>query len=434
MKTSIALHSQILIALMLGLILALVLVIFDLPKDWVAVWVAPIGVLFIKLLKMIAVPLVLASLVIGIAHLSDVSRLSRMGGKTIALYILTTLISISVGLLFVNLSQPGDSLPEEMKVRLMDSFSTTVEGRIEQAQAVSAQSPLTPLVNAVPDNIFAAFSDNSAMLQVAVFALMLGVALLHIKASRREPVVAFFEGLNDAILVIIDFIMRIAPIGVFALILSVLVDIANEHAGDIMGLVSALIHYSLTVIFGLLFMGFVVYPLIIKLLTKVSPAAFLRGVRPAQLVAFSTSSSAATLPITMKCVEENLAVDKNVSSFVLPLGATINMDGTSLYQAVAAVFIAQSLGMDLSISQQLMIVFTALLASIGTAGVPGAGIVMLLIVLESIGVPAAGIALILVPDRFLDMSRTALNVSGDAMVSAVIADSEKAIDYRKIES
>lgn len=420
----IPLHTQILIGLVLGLLLGLFVVKSGLPSDLVLDYVKPVGTIFINSLKMIAVPLVLASLIVGVANLGDVAKLGRIGGKTITAYLITTVIAVSFGLILVNVFKPGKSLPADTRDNLMSLYNRNVESRTSAAESLKDQSPLQPLVDMVPENIVAAASSNSSMLQVVFFALLVGIALLQIPKNKAQPVVAFFDGLNDVIIKIVGFIMLLAPYGVFALMASLIVEITGDNPDSAIALLLALLKYSLVVLFGLALMILLVYPLILKLFTKVSYLAFFRALRPAQLLAFSTSSSSATLPVTMKQVEEELGVSEEVSSFVLPLGATINMDGTCLYQGVAAVFIAQALGLDLTLSQQLMIVLTATLASIGSAGVPGAGLIMLIIVLESIDVPAAGLALILAPDRILDMFRTVVNVTGDAMVCAVVASSE----------
>lgn len=420
----IPLHTQILIGLVLGLLLGLFVVKSGLPSDLVLDYVKPVGTIFINSLKMIAVPLVLASLIVGVANLGDVAKLGRIGGKTITAYLITTIIAVSFGLILVNVFKPGKSLPADTRDNLMSLYNRNVESRTSAAESLKDQSPLQPLVDMVPENIVAAASSNSSMLQVVFFALLVGIALLQIPKNKAQPVVAFFDGLNDVIIKIVGFIMLLAPYGVFALMASLIVEITGDNPDSAIALLLALLKYSLVVLFGLALMILLVYPLILKLFTKVSYLAFFRALRPAQLLAFSTSSSSATLPVTMKQVEEELGVSEEVSSFVLPLGATINMDGTCLYQGVAAVFIAQALGLDLTLSQQLMIVLTATLASIGSAGVPGAGLIMLIIVLESIDVPAAGLALILAPDRILDMFRTVVNVTGDAMVCAVVASSE----------
>ncbi|MDN3687829.1 dicarboxylate/amino acid:cation symporter [Cyclobacterium jeungdonense] len=424
MKKKIPLHTQIIIGLVLGLIVGLAVVKLGISPDFTLNYIKPVGTIFINGLKMIAVPLVLASLIVGVSNLGDISKLSRIGGKTILTYIFTTALSVSVGLIIVNIFNPGKSLPVETRDNLMSLYTETADSKTLQAEELKQQSPLQPLVDMVPENIFQATTENASMLQVVFFAIIVGIALIQIPKSKAAPVIAFFDGLNDVIIKIVGFIMILAPYGVFALMASLIVEITGDNPGSALELLLALLKYSLVVLGGLAFMTLVTYPIILKSFTKVRYQDFFKAIRPAQLLAFTTSSSSATLPVTMKQVEEEIGVSEEVSSFVLPLGATINMDGTSLYQGVAAVFIAQALGMDLSITQQLLIVMTATLASIGTAGVPGAGIIMLIIVLESIGVPAAGIALILAPDRILDMFRTIVNVTGDAMVCTVVASTE----------
>jgi Na+/H+-dicarboxylate symporter len=424
MLKKIPLHTQIIIGLVLGLGFGLLVIKTAIPNSFTLDYIKPVGTIFINSLKMIAVPLVLASLIVGVSNLGDISKLSRIGGKTIGTYLLTTIVAVSIGLLLVNIFAPGKSLPAETRENLMSMYEGDAGSRVGQAAELQKQSPLQPLVDIVPQNVFQATTDNAAMLQVVFFAIIVGVSLLQIQKSKAAPVIAFFDGMNDVIIQIVNYIMLIAPYGVFALMASLIVEIAGDNPDSAIQLLLALLKYSLVVVGGLLTMILIVYPLILMAFTKVKYMDFFRAIRPAQLLAFSTSSSSATLPVTMKQVEEELGVSEEVSSFVLPLGATVNMDGTSLYQGVAAVFIAQALGMDLSLTQQLMIVLTATLASIGSAGVPGAGLIMLIIVLESIGVPAAGIALIIAPDRILDMFRTVVNVTGDAAVCTIVASTE----------
>lgn len=398
MLKKIPLHTQIIIGLVLGLVFGLIVIKTQMSPDFTMDYIKPIGTIFINGLKMIAVPLVLASLIVGVSNLGDITKLGRIGGKTIGAYMMTTVIAVTVGLLLVNVFAPGKSLPIETRERLMEQFDDVVGDKSSQAAELKEQTPLKPLVDMVPENVFLAAADNGSMLQVVFFAIIVGIALLEIPKSKASPVIAFFDGLNDVIIKIVGYIMLIAPYGVFALMASLIVEIAGDNPDSAIELLFALLKYSLLVVAGLLLMIVLVYPTILKLFTKVKYKDFFAALRPAQLLAFSTSSSSATLPVTMKQVEEEIGVSEEVSSFVLPLGATINMDGTCLYQGVAAVFIAQALGLDLSLTQQLMIVLTATLASIGTAGVPGAGLIMLLIVLESIGVPSAGLALILAPE------------------------------------
>ena len=387
-------------------------------------WIAPFGTLFINALKLIAVPLVLASLITGVASLSDLRKLSRIGGKTIGIYLGTTAVAVVIGLVLVNLMQPGAFVPEAMRTEMMAAYADQATASEERAGSVEERGPLQFLVDMLPENLFAAASSNANMLQVVVVALLFGIGLIQVPREKGAPVLAFFEGVNDVVIRIVDLIMKTAPIGVFALMASVITSVAGDDPGRILALLGALGVYSATVLVGLAIHTLGVYPTILKMLSPMGLKTFFAGIGPVQLVAFSTSSSGATLPVTMERCEEKLGVSEEVASFVLPLGATINMDGTALYQAVAAVFIAQALGMDLSLAAQATIVLTATLASIGTAAVPGAGVIMLVIILESIGVPSAGLALILGVDRLLDMCRTVTNVTGDCTVAVVVAASE----------
>ncbi len=417
------LHWQILIGLLLGLLFGLLAA----AQGWggfVAHWVAPFGTIFINLLKLIAVPLVLASLIVGVTSLSDLRRLSRIGGKTIAIYVATTAVAITIGLGIVNVLRPGHAVPPEMRTRLQEAYEADVEARAELAEQTRQRGPLQVLVDIVPENVFGAASNNRNMLQVVFIALFAGIGLLLIPADKARPVIAFFDGVNALVIQLVELIMRIAPIGVFALLADTITSIARDNLQQVFELLAALGYYSLAVVLGLVIHTLGTYPLLLKLLARVPLKTFFSGIAPAQLVAFSTSSSGATLPVTMECAEKNLGVSEEVSSFVLPLGATINMDGTALYQAVAAVFIAQTLGLGLDLGAQLTILLTAVLASIGTAAVPSAGIVMLVIILESVGVPSAGIALILGVDRILDMCRTVTNVTGDLTVATIVAATE----------
>ena len=428
-KQRLALHWQILIGMAVGLLFGWVAVMLGCQQLTID-WIKPFGTIFIRLLKMIAIPLIVASLIKGVSDLQDLSRLSSMGFQTIGLYLMTTVIAVVIGLVIVNVFQPGRSVSDETRAGLLaaipsddaDSAGSKVDattkklGMIqEQAKKQKSSGPLQPLVDMVPDNIFQASSSNGSMLQVIFFAIFFGVGLILIEPTSAAPVKAVFDGINEVILKLIDLIMLAAPVGVFALLATLVV----ESPG--LDILFALIQYGLCVVTGLVLMILVVYPGIVWLVTGKSIRFFFAGIMPAQLLAFSTSSSAATLPVTMERVEEHLGVHREVSSFVLPIGATVNMDGTSLYQSVAAVFIAQVLGIDLSLQQQLTIVMTASLASIGSAAVPGAGMVMLVIVLEAIQVPSAGLALIFAIDRPLDMCRTAVNVTGDATVAMAVA-------------
>jgi len=413
-------HVQILVGLVLG-------VLFGIGSSalgwnqWVVDYVKPLGTLFVNLLKLIAAPLVLASLVVGVSGLSDVGKLSRLGGRTIALYLSTTVLAISIGLVVVNWVQPGQYITPERRDALKERFSGQAANKAETARQVTEQSPLQPLVDTVPSNIFAALTDNTQMLQVVFFALFFGIGIILLPRQKTAVVRDFFDSVNEIILKLVEVIMKGAPMGVFALLASLVADFAGDDPHAALELLQALGAYSLTVVTGLAVVLFMVYPTFLWLGARYPAMSFFRGMAPAQLLAFSTSSSNATLPVTLERVEQNLGVSGEVAGFVLPLGATINMDGTSLYQAVATVFIAQAFGIPLDWGDQLTIVLTATLASIGSAGVPGAGMVMLVVVLESVGLDPAGIALIMAVDRILDMARTVINVSGDAMVAVLVA-------------
>lgn len=411
-----ALHWQILLGMVFGVLFAFILIQFTWGKDIIVDWVKPFGTIFINLLKLIAVPLILASLIKGISDLKDISKLSKMGGRTIGLYVLTTVLAVSIGLIIVNIIKPGSYISEQTRTELVASYTADANSKIEAANKQSEVGPLQSLIDIVPDNIIKASADNGNMLQVIFFAVIFGIAMILIPEEKSKPVKDFFDSFNEVILKMIDLIMLFSPFGVFALLAAI---VAESPSLD---LFKALGMYGLTVLIGLsLMIG--IYLLMVKVFAKRSPKFFINGISPAQLLAFSTSSSAATLPVTMERTVDNLGVDDEVASFVLPIGATINMDGTSLYQAVAAVFIAQSFGMDLSLATQLGIIVTATLASIGSAAVPGAGMVMLVIVLAQAGIPEAGLALIFAIDRPLDMCRTTVNVTGDAAVSMIVAKS-----------
>lgn len=427
------LHWQIIIGLILGLLYGLLAAIMK--WGWfTSDFIAPVGTIFLNLLKLIAVPLVLASLITGVASLSDISKLSRIGTKTLVLYISTTFVALLIGLLLVNVLRPGDAVPPEMRSKLEQSYEADSQGRTALAHESQNRGPLQVVVDIVPDNLFSAFSNNRNMLQVVFFAIFAGIGLIMIPKERSKPLIAFFEGLNALVIKLIDIIMLMAPYGVFALIADTINSVARDNLGEIFELLGALGYYCIAVLAGLAIHTLVVYPAYLKIMTGLPIGSFFKGLTPAQLVAFSTSSSGATLPVTMECAEQNLGVSEEVSSFVLPLGATVNMDGTAIYQAIAAVFIAQTIGMDLGFAAQATIVLTALLASIGTAAVPSAGIIMLVIILETVNVPGQGIALILGVDRILDMFRTVTNVTGDAMVATVVAHSESSVDREVFET
>ena len=417
------LHWQIIIGLLLGLVFGIISAIFGWGQ-FTTDWIAPFGTIFIRLLKFIAIPLVLTSLITGIASLSDLKKLSRIGGKTISIYIVTTAISVSIGLITVNLLQPGKQVPYEMQSKLQATYESDASSRADTAQEVKERGPLQLFIDMVPSNFFEAASNNRNMLQIVFISMLIGIGLVQIPKKKSKPVLDIFEGLNDVIIKLVDIIMLIAPLGVFSLIAQTINKVAGDDPDQVAELLGALGFYMIAVVVGLIIHLLVTYMTILKVYVKMPLKTFFTGIGPAQLLAFSTSSSGATLPVTMERCEDELGVSEEVSSFVLPLGATINMDGTALYQAVAAVFISQAIGLDLSLLDQLTIVLTTVLASIGTAAVPGAGIIMLVIILEAIGVPSTGIALILGVDRILDMLRTVINVTGDATIAVTIASSE----------
>lgn len=458
-----ALHWKILIGLALGVVWALLSASLGWSQFTID-YIQPFGTIFINLLKLIAVPLVLFSIISGVAGLGDPSSLGRLGAKTLGFYLGTTLMAITVGLLLVNAIGPGRLVDKQTRIENRISYELwaqknnesikdnrhflqdpqyretvaqvrsrgtdevqrqQVANEIETAEKTKEAGPLQPLVDLIPSNIFSSLSTGGSMLQVIFFAIFFGICLLFIPRDKAQPVISFVDGTMEVFLKMVDFIMRAAPVFVFALLAGQLSKMAGNNVGQVVEIFKGLGWYSLTVFLGLLLVMALLYPLLVKWLVKgVSFTGFFKAMSPAQTLAFSTSSSAATLPVTMECVEDNLGVDKKISSFVLPIGATVNMDGTSLYQAVAVVFLAQLHFVDLSLAQQLTIVLTAALASIGSAAVPSAGLVMLIIVLESVGLNPAWIAIVLPVDRILDMCRTTVNVTGDGTVSSIIAQSE----------
>ena len=465
-----ALHWKIIIGMVLGIIWALLSSSIGL-SEFPINWIDPFGTIFINLLKLIAVPLVLFSIISGVANIGDPSSLGRMGGKTLGIYLLTTIMAISLGLLLVNVIKPGELIDDESRidnrisyeiwadsqgyeikdginylkneeflVRAQEISSLTknelqnaaVSDKMDMVKKKKETSPLQPLVDIVPSNFFYSLSNNGLMLQIIFFAVFFGVCLLFIPTDKSNPVLNLVNGINEVFLKMVDIVMQAAPFFVFALLAGVVSKMAGDDIGKVVEIFKGLSWYSLTVLAGLLLMIFVIYPIILKLFVKKVPyKGFFKSMSPAQTLAFSTSSSAATLPITMECVEQNLGVNKKISSFVLPIGATVNMDGTSLYQAVAVIFLAQMHMIDLTIGQQVTVVLTATLASIGSAAVPSAGLVMLIIVLDSVGLNPAWIAIIFPVDRILDMFRTVVNVTGDATVCSIIADGENMLNYEE---
>lgn len=471
------LHWKIIIGLFLGIIYAFFSVKWG-WNDFTIDWIDPFGTIFIRLLKFIAVPLVLLSIIAGISTLPDLSKLGRMGAKTLLAYMVTTVAAVGVGLLIVNIAKPGESIAEEQRIKnrmkyelwvsqtegveILDgqnfladpnyaSYRTDAEQALVDEQTMAAEDaslakkmndaaamkeagPLKFFVDFVPENIFMALSDGKLMLQVIFFAIFFGIVLLMIPREKAEPVMAFIDGTNEVFLKMVEVVMNAAPFFVFALMAGVIAKMASTTE-EVIEIFKGLAAYSLVLVAGLAFMVFVFYPIMLKLFVRdLSYGSFFRKMSPAQFLAFSTSSSAATLPVTLECVRDNLGVSKNVSNFVLPIGATVNMDGTSLYQAVAVVFMAQMHFVDLTVAQQATIVLTATLASIGSAAVPSAGLVMMIVVLQSVGLNPAWIAIIFPVDRILDMCRTVVNVTGDATVSTLIAKSENDLNMEILKS
>lgn len=460
-KKQLPLYWKIIIGMLLGVVWSIASVRFG-WNEFTADWISPFGTIFINLLKLVAVPLVLFCIISGIASMGDPKMLGKLGVRTLLTYFLTTLLAVTVGLVLVNLLSPGKRVSEDARIdnriryelwaqseniKIKDhlSFSSepkysinldrvtqdksennqTVEEKIQIAKSTKSEGPLQPLVNVVSDNIFLSLSDNSSMLKIIFFAILFGVSVVFLPKDKAKPITRISDSLMQVFLKMMEIIMRGAPFFVFALMAGVITSMANESLANIASIFGVLSWYAATVIIGLLLMAFVIYPILFKIFVKdISFISFLKAINPAQTLAFTTSSSAATLPVTLECVEENLGVDNKISGFVLPIGATVNMDGTCLYQAVAVVFLAQLHMIDLSLAQQLTIVITATLASIGSAAVPSAGLVMLILVLQSVGLNPAWIGIILPFDRILDMMRTSVNVTGDATVCSIISRME----------
>jgi Na+/H+-dicarboxylate symporter len=401
------LHTKILLAMLLGIPLGLILG----PR---AESVRPVGTLFIRLIRMIVVPLVFSSLFVGTASLGDIRKLGRIGLKTLGYYLCTTALAITIGLLLANAVGPGRNIDEATRDGLLASYGTEAGQKIEIA--LEKPGVIDTLIDIVPLNPLESLAEGN-LLQIIFFALIFGIAVTLVPGDRGKPLIDFFEAVNEAMIRLVHIVMKLAPLGVLALVSAVV----GQFGTDIL---LSLLSYSLVVAAGLFIHMIFVYSTAVRLFAGMRARDFFRGIRPAQLIAFSTSSSSATLPVTMECAEDNLGVSDEVTSFVLPLGATVNMDGTALYQGVAAVFIAQVYGISLGFGAQLTIVLMATLASIGAAGVPGVGIITLAMVLEQIGVPLEGIALILGVDRILDMLRSAVNVTGDASAAVIVASTE----------
>ncbi|MFR9649808.1 MAG: dicarboxylate/amino acid:cation symporter [Rikenellaceae bacterium] len=389
-------------------------------REVISHWITPFGDIFIRLLKLIAIPLVLVSLIKGVGSLQDINKLATIGGKTAALYIASTLLAITLGVALVMTIRPGDMVSDEISQSLYTPLSGSMEQSLAHIESAESLSPLQPLVDIVPENAIKALGDNASMLQVILLALLIGVATVLVGGKSSRPFMEFISSLDAIIIKCIDIVMGFAPIGVMALIAGVV----SSSSGD-GSLLWALGLYILTVVLGLMLLMVIVYPTIISLTTNIGYVEFLRAMFPVQLMGFSTSSSAATLATTMKMSHEVLHLPKNITSFTLPLGVTINMDGTSIYQAILVIFIAQVMGIDLTTSQLLTIIATTTLSSIGTPGVPGGSIVVSMMVLTAAGIPVEGLALVMGVDRPLDMLRTSVNVTGDVAVSAIVAKSTK---------
>lgn len=399
----------------LGVLVGFIFHSFDM-KESVNNWIAPFGEVFMRLLKAVAIPLVFVSLIRGVANIGDLSSLSKIGVKTIGIYMATTIVAILIGLTVVLLFSPGDMVDSQSVEKLQATYSSSaIEKGNESIQSLDAASPLQPLVDIIPENIMASMSDNGGMLQIIFIAMFIGVAMLMVGKEKATPFANLLGSLDAIVMKIIDLIMKFAPIGVFALMADMVVD----NAGDL-SMLAALAMYVVTTVVGLMILIVGFYPLLVKVFAGRPAGDFMKKIFPVQLLAFTTSSSVATLPLNMETLEREFGVSSKTASFVLPVGCTINMDGTSLYQAVGVVFIAQVMGIDLSWGDMFTIIATTTISSIGTPGIPGGSIVILMMVLSSVGIPAEGLALILGLDRPLDMLRTVANVTGDATVSLIV--------------
>lgn len=387
-------------------------------------WIKPFGVIFINLLKVVAVPLVIVTIIGGVASLSSISSLTRIGSKTLAWFTGLTVISATLGLIICLAFSPGKGLSIEKRDELRMNYSSQVESKSLDAKQVKDSGPLKILQDIVPENFFAAAANNRSMLQIIFFSVLFGIGMVIASKEKIEGIRSFMDGANEVIIIIVNLIMKFAPYGVFALIAGLIADLAGDRPGEALDLFKVLGAFALTFIFANIVLMLVVYPILIKYKTNHTVLNFFKKLIPAQLVAFSTSSSAATLPVTMECTEKSLGVKSEIAGFVLPLGITINMNGTAIHQALSAIFIAHAFGHDLSFAQYLIIIVTSSLASMGAPGVPGSGLIMMLMVLGAIGVEEEGLALILAIDRPLDMIRTIPNVVGDALVASIISKSE----------
>lgn len=407
-------YLQILIGMAIGIVIGFIGIGMG-GEQIINDWIRPFGSLFIKALVLVAVPLVFVTLVKGVADLKDTSALSRLGGRTVVTYLFTTVFAVLVGMGSALLIRPGDIVDDSLVTQIQSKYADTAQS-IQLKQADTADNgPLGFLEDMVPSNIFAALSDNGKMLQIIFFALIFGVAILSIPAEKKQPLLTLLDSLNEAIMRLVHFVIACAPVGVAALMAGLVIDFNGNGS-----VFAALGVYAANVIVALLFLLLIFYPTLARLFSKIAPLNFIRQLYPLQLFAFTTSSSAATLPFTYTTAQEKLGISRETTSFVLPIGTTINMDGTSCYQTVATIFIAQALGIDLSITQLLTIIVMTTLSSIGTPAIPGGSYVILAMVLTSVGIPAESLALIIGIDRPLDMLRTSVNVTGDVTVAAII--------------
>lgn len=413
-KFAVPLYAKILIGMLAGVLIGIAALTFQ-QTGFVNNWVRPWGQVFIRLLQLIAVPLVFVSLVKGVIGLSDIGKFSRIGIRTIILYLLTTAFAVTVGMSLGLVVRPGQFVDRQTVVSMQENYKSVVEQKKAEADTMKNSGPLSFLEEVVPDNFVAATSDNRKMLQVIFFAVLFGIAALCIERAKIAPVEQLFDSLYHILLKVIDFVILFAPYGVTALMAGLVIDFSGN-----LSMFGALAVYAITVVSGLLFLISVFYPTLIYLFTKMKPNFFIKTMYPVQLFAFTTSSSAATLPLNLETTENKLGVSNEVTSFVLPVGATINMDGTSCYQAIAVLFIAQVIGIDLTLMQLFTIILMTIISSIGTPSIPGGSYVILTMVLASVGIPPEGLALILGIDRPLDMLRTAVNVTGDATVAAIV--------------
>jgi len=422
MKKKIPLYIKILLAMLAGIAFGYLAISLDM-ENFVANWIKPWGTIFIRLLKLIAIPLVFISLIKGVVQMKDISKLSGLGIKTISIYIVTTLIAVVTGVGMVTLLNPGQYFPKDKTSELLASSGADLSESMQQLGKLKETGPLDFVVNIFPENLITAGGDNTAMLQIIFVALLIGIAMLAVGNKATDILKPVIEAIDLVILKIVDFIMNFAPVGVFALMATTIADFSGDTR-----MFNSLGMYALTVLITLLIIALLIYPVLLRLIKKHGIAEFIRGVFPIQLMAFSTSSSSATLPFTMEHAQLKMGVSEETASFVFPLGATINMDGTSAYQAVAIIFIAQIMNIDLTIAQMLSIVLLTVIASIGTPGVPGASIVMTVMVLTTVGIPVEGLMLILGIDRILDMLRTVVNVTGDVFVAKLIDKPVSSID------